>query len=124
MGFQKEIERDNNGVVLGYWHLAQIVHRVDLGQVEVTFHPYLSEAVFKAGKRPAGPALQYTLTASDFPPGADLHALTTGMLYKAASAKAAVAATLPRDGNGARLPEVNGIPTDPVLAGAVNLGVG
>ena len=124
MGLLKEIERDNNGVVLGYWHLAQILHRVDLGQVEVTFHPYLSEAAYKAGKRPAGPALQYTLIASDFPPGADLHALTTGMLYKAASAKAAVAATLPRDGNGARLPEVNGVPTDPALAAATDQGVG
>jgi hypothetical protein len=124
MGLQKEVERDNNGVVLGYWHLAQVVRRLDAGQIDVTLHPYVSEAAYKSKKRPGGPALQYTLVASDFPTGTDLHALTTRMLYDAIKRKAAAAAMLPPDGNGARLPEVDGIPTDPALAGADDVGAG
>lgn len=68
--------------------------------------------------------MQYTLLASDFPTGTDLHALTTRMLYDAIKTKVAAAAKLPRDGNSARLPEIAGVPTDPALAGAVDVGVG
>lgn len=124
MGLWKEIERDNNGVVLGYWHLAHVAHRLGPKQIEVTLHPYATELAYKSNKRPGGAALQYTLVAGDFPPGTDLHALTTGMLYKAVKAKAELAAKLPRDGNPARLPEINGTPADPALAGATDMGVG
>jgi hypothetical protein len=124
MGLQKEVERDNNGVALRYWHLAQAVHRLDSAQVEVTFHPYVTEAAYKQGKRPAGAALRYTLVPSDFPSGTDMGALSTRLLYAAVKAKAAAAANLPRDGNAARLPEIDGIPTDPALAGAADIGVG
>jgi hypothetical protein len=124
MGLQKDVERGNNGVVLGYWHLAQIVQRLDAKQVEVTFHPFVSEAAYKTGKKPAGAALQYTLLAGDFPEGTNLNALTTRMLYATVKAKAGLAAMLPRDRNETRLPEVNGVPTDPALAGAVDVGVG
>lgn len=124
MGLLKEVERDNNGVVLAYWHLAQVVHRFDSAQVEITFHPYVDEAAYKRGKRPAGAALRYTLVPGDFPPGSDMRALSTRMLYDAVKTKAALAADLPRDGNAARLPEIDGIPTDPALAGAADSGVG
>ena len=124
MGLQKEVERENNGVVLGYWHLAQALHRLDAAQVEVTFHPYVNEASYKQGKRPAGAPLRYTLVPSDFPSGADMRALTTRMLYDAVKGKTARAAKAPGDGNPARLPEVDGIPTDPALAGAADIGIG
>lgn len=124
MGLQKRIERDNNGVVLAYWHLAQVVHRIDSAQIEVTFHPYVAETAYKQGKRHAGAALRYTLVPGDFPPGTDMRALSARMLYDAVKAKAATAASLPRDGNAARLPEIDGIPTDPALAGAADVGVG
>lgn len=124
VGLSKEIERDDNGVVVGYWHLAQVVQRLDSKQVEVTFHPYVNEAAYKSKKRPAGAALQYTLVPGDFAAGTDFGALTIGMLYDAVKGKAAHAARLPADGNSARIPEVNGVPTDPALAGAADLGVG
>jgi hypothetical protein len=124
MGLQKEVDRDNNGIVLAYWHLAQAVHRLDAAQVEVTFHPYVNEAAYKQGKRPAGAALRYTLVPNDFPSGTDMRALTMRMLYDAVKAKVAMAANMPRDGNPARLPEIGGIPTDPVLAGAADVGIG
>lgn len=124
MGFHKEVERDNNGVVLAYWHLAHVVQRLDAKQIDVTFHPYVSEAAYKSNKRPGGPALQYTLVARDFPAGSDIRAVSTRMLYDAVKAKAAVAAKLPRDGNSARLPEIDGIPIDPALADAADVGVG
>lgn len=124
MGLRKEIERENNGVVLAYWHLAHVVQRLDAKQIDVTFHPYMSEAGYKSKKRPAGPPLQYTLTANDFPNGTDIGSVSTRMLYVAVKAKAETAAKLPRDGNAAWLPEVNGVPTDPALAGAADQGVG
>ena len=123
MGLRREIERDNNGVVLAYWHLAHVVQRLDAKQIDVTFHPYVNEAAYKSSKRPAGPALQYTLVISDFPPGTEIGAVSTGMLYSAVKAKAAAAAKRPRDGNSARLPEVDGIPTDPALADAADVGL-
>jgi hypothetical protein len=84
----------------------------------------VNEAAYKAKKRPGGPALHYTLVAEDFPADADFRALTSQMVYRAAKAKAAAAAKFPRDGNAARLPELNGIPTDPILADAADVGVG
>ena len=124
MGFRKEVERDDNGVMLKYWHLAHVVQRLDAKQIDVTFHPYVSEAAYKSNKRPGGAALQYTLVANDFPAGTDIGALSARMLYDAVKAKAAAAAILPRDGNSARLPEINGTPADPTLAGATDEGVG
>lgn len=124
MGLQKEVDRENSGVVLGYWHLAQVVQRLDAKQVEVALHPYLNEAAYKAGKRPAGPALHYILVLSDFPAGTDFQSLSVRMLYQAVKAKADEAEKAPRDRNPARLPEVNGVPTDPILAGAADVGVG
>jgi len=124
MGLLKEIERDNNGVVLNYWHLAHVVQRIDAKQIDVTFHPDVSEAAYKSNKRPGGPALQYTLVASDFPVGTDIGAVSTRMLYDAVKTKAAAAAKLPRDGKSARLPEIGGIPIDPALANAADVGVG
>lgn len=124
MGLRKEVERDNNGVVLAYWHLAHVVQRLDAKQIDVTFHPYVSEAAYKANKRPGGPALQYTLVTGDFPVGVDIGTVSTRTLYEAVRAKAAAAAKMPRDGNSARLPEVHGIPTDPALADAADVGIG
>jgi hypothetical protein len=124
MGLRKEVERDNNGVVLTYWHLAHVVQRIDAKQIDVTLHPYVSEAAYKSNKRPGGAALQYTLLVSDFPSGTDIRAVSARMLYDAVKAKAAAAAKLPRDGNSARLPEVDGIPTDPALANAADEGAG
>ncbi len=124
MGLRKDIEIDNSGVVLGYWHLAHVVQRLDLKQIEVTLQGYISEAAYKARKRPGGPPLRYTLVADDFPAGTDLRAVTSAALYRAVKAKAAAAAKLPRDGNQARLPEVNGLPTDPALDGAEDVGIG
>lgn len=124
MGLQKEVERDNNGVMLNYWHLAHVVQRIDAKQIDVVFHPYVSEAAYKSNKRPGGPALQYTLVTSDFSAGTDIGAVSTRMLYDAVKIKATTAAKLPRDGNSARLPEIGGIPTDPVLANAAGVGVG
>lgn len=124
MGLRKEVERDDNGVVLAYWHLAHVAHRLDAKQVDVTFHPYVSEAAYKSNKRPGGAPLLYTLVIDDFPGGTDMGELSTRMLYDAVKAKAASAATLPRDGNAARLPEIHGTPADPALAGATDEGVG
>lgn len=124
MGLRKDVEIDNSGVVLGYWHLSQVVHRLDLKQIEVMLLGYVSEAAYKAQKRPGGSPLRYTLVPNDFPHGTDLHSVSTKVLYRAVTAKAAAAAKLPRDGNKARLPEVNGLPTDPMLDGAEDVGVG
>jgi hypothetical protein len=124
MGLQKDKELDHSGVLVSYWHLAQVIQRFDSNQVEVTFHSYVNEQAYKANKQPAGPVLRYTLTANDFPAGFDLRSLSSQMLYRAAKAKAAAAAKLPRDGNLSRLPELTGIPTDPFLADAADVGVG
>lgn len=124
MGLRKDVEIGNSGVVLGYWHLAQVVQRLDLKQIEVILHGYVSETAYKSQKRPGGSPLRYTLVADDFPAGTDLRAVHSRLLYMALKAKAATAAKLPRDGNQARLPEVNGVPTDPMLAGAEDVGVG
>ncbi len=124
MGLKKEIDLDNSGVVLSYWHIAQVVQRFDQQQVEVTLHPYVSEAAYKANMRPAGPAVRYTLVADDFPSETDLRTLNSTILYQAVKAKASAAAKLPRDGNVARFPELAGIPTDPALADAEDIGVG
>lgn len=124
MGLQKNFELDDSGVMLSYWHLTQVVQHLDACQTEAMFHSYVSESAYKAKKRPAGPAVRYVLAAEDFPPGTDLRALTSAMIYRAVKAKAAAAARLPRDGNAARLPEVSGLPTDPLFGDAVDIGVG
>lgn len=124
MGLQKDVECDNSGLVLSYWHLAGRQDHMDARRIDVTLYGYVSEAAYKAGKLSPAAPLHYSLLPADFPQGADFHAIDTAMLYRAVVAKAEAAAMLPRDGNPARLPEVNGMPTNPALCGARELGNG
>jgi len=106
-----------------YWHLAARQDFIDARRIEVTFLGFADEAAFKAGRASAASPLRYTLVAADFPPGTDLHAVTTAMLYRAVTAKAAAAAAQPL-GNPSRFPDVHGVATNPALAGAADAGIG
>ena len=123
MGLQKEIDRDATGVPMRYWHLAARQDFIDAKRIEVTFMGFADEAAYKAGRASAASPLRYTLVPADFPPGTDLHAVSTAMLYSAVKAKAATAAAQPI-GNPSRLPDVHGVATDPALAGAADAGIG
>jgi|GEM_PF-827358 hypothetical protein len=126
MGLQKPIDFNDTGVTVTYWHLSSRHDFFDLGRIELTFDGYVDEAAYKAGRKPVAGPLRYILVAEDFPREADWHNLSTKMLYQAVKTKAGKAAALAAariELNPLKFPDVNGIPTNPALADAVDVGI-
>jgi len=125
MGLQKPIDFNDTGVTVTYWHLSSRHDFFDLGRIELTFDGYVNEAAYKSGRKPIAGPLRYTLVAADFPQGTDWHNLSTKMLYQAVKTKAGKAAALSAartELNPLKFPDVNGVPTNPALADAADIG--